>query len=719
MRASLPCLAALALSACAHPLVEPAGPPAPPPPSSASLAAPAAAPADPLDALDGDEGMWTFDAFPSARVEKLHGFAPSAAWLEHVRLSSVRVGGASGSLVSARGLVMTNHHVAHRCVEQLSSKGHDLVADGFLAGRDADERRCPDLEVLELLEIRDVTERVTGATRGKDDASFHAAQKAELAAIEKECAGDAADTRCDAISLWHGGRFHLYRYKRWQDVRLVFAPEFGAAFFGGDPDNFSFPRFDLDVAFVRVYEAGAPAATPHHLAWSREGAKAGDLSFVSGHPGATSRGLSVAELAWQRDVALPARIARLHEMHGMLAQFQQRGPEARRTAEGTLFGLENGLKALEGRLLALRDPKLMATQQAAEAKLRARVAADPALAATAASWGDVDRALERLRLVRPRYDYLERGAGLWSTLFGHARTLVRAADELPKPNRERLRELGDAALPAVRQTLASPAPIASELEIEQLTLSLTLLRQELGADDEAVRRVLGPASPREVATRAVRGTKLASPKVRAALLAGGKAAVAASSDPMIALAQSVDEAARAARRRFEQEVEGPLDRASEAIARARFALDGASGYPDATHTLRLAFGTVAGWTEGERAIAPFTTFGGAFERHTGRAPFALPPRWLAARGKLDLSTPFDLVTTHDIIGGNSGSPLIDRDARVVGLVFDGNLPGLGGDYRYDGRRDRAVAVDVRALRHALERVYGATRVLAEIDAKGE
>jgi hypothetical protein len=664
-----------------------------------------------------DEGMWTYNDFPVDRLAKAHGFTPDAAWLEKARLASGRFGfGCSTSFVSPNGLVMTNHHCVHSCVEQLSTAKRNYVADGFYAKTAAEELRCPELELDRLEEITDVTDRLAAATRGLAGEAYLAALKAEMARLEKACA-TGPEVRCDVVTLYGGGRYDLYRYHRYADVRLAFVPEFAIAFFGGDPDNFEFPRHDLDVAFLRIYEGGKPVPTPVHFGWSAEGTRDGDLTFTSGNPASTSRQMTVAELELERDIVLPRYLLYAAELRGMLNSFADRGPEQRRIANTLLFYTENGVKSRRGMYEALLDGSILAGKRDEERTLRAKVAADPALAAaTGAAWDEVAAAQAELRRVYDRWTYLEgrRPAGFRSQLFAIARTLVRAADELPKPSDRRLREFGDAALPELEHGLASTAPIHAELEVETLAFSLTKLRETLGADDATVRLVLGDESPREAATRLVRGTKVFDPKVRRALWDGGARAIAASKDPMIALARAVDPEARAIRKVVEDRVEAPTRRAAELIARARFAVYGTGLYPDATGTLRLSFGTVRGWEENGKTIAPYTTFGEAFSRATGRDPFALPQSWLAAKDRLALATPFDLVTTNDIVGGNSGSPLFDRDLNIVGLVFDGNLPSLGGDYGFDETVNRTVAVDVRALTQALDRIYGAKRLLDEI-----
>jgi hypothetical protein len=662
-----------------------------------------------------DEGMWTYNRFPVTTLAERHGFSPDAAWFDHVRLASARLAqGCSASFVSAQGLVMTNHHCVRRCIEQLSGPREDLVTNGFLAATPKAERRCPNLEVNQLVAITDVTERVRKAAEGLADAAANAARKAEMTRIEQECA-TGPELRCDVVTLYDGGIYDLYTYRRHQDVRLVFAPELATAFFGGDPDNFMFPRFALDMAFIRVWENDKPAATPHFFRWSENGAAANELVFVSGNPGSTSRQKTIAEtLAW-RDRGLVRRLLMLSELRGQLVEYARRGKEQARHSKNLLFGVENGLKAFKGEADALFAPGFIDTLKSNEDALRQRVAADPTLAKThGGAWDAIAAAVDESRHIGVRHALLEGAQGFRSDLFGFARHLVRAAAERPKPAGERLREYTDARLPGLEQAVFSTAPIYAEFEVFRLTFALTRLREELGPDDPTVRAVLGRESPEQLAQRLVKGTKLADVKVRRKLWEGGQAAIEASGDPLIKLALLVDGESRSLRKRMEDEVEAIIERQHALIAEARFRFFGTSAYPDATFTPRLSFGTVKGWVEGERTIAPFTTIGGAFERHTGADPFALPKSWLTAKPRLDLAVPLNLSTDNDIIGGNSGSPMVNRKAEIVGLIFDGNIHSLGGDYGFDTALNRAVAVDSRGMMHTLEMIYRADALVKEL-----
>ncbi|MFY0563878.1 S46 family peptidase [Archangium lansingense] len=662
--------------------------------------------------------MWTYDAFPRAAVKAAYGFEPSQEWLDSLRLSSVRLaGGCSASFVSPDGLVMTNHHCIRSCVQDLSSPKRDYLATGFLAKELKDELRCPKVEANQLMKMTDVTARLQGATKGLSGAAFNTALKAEMSTIESECA-TGPEVRCDVVTLFNGGKYHLYQYRRFQDVRLAFAPEFSMAAFGGDADNFHFPRFGFDAAFLRVWDSkGQPLKTEHYLPWAKEGTKEGDLVFVSGHPGATQRQLTVAELEFQRDVALPFQLLFLAERRGMLREFASATPERFRTTRARLRSVENALKALRGRHQALAEPSLLADKRKAEAELRAKVEADPKLkATTAGSWDAIARALDTYRPLLAEYRLKEDGYGFPSELFDIAQNLVRAAEEQPKPNPERLREYTDGQLPGLRQGLLRDAPIPAELEVVSLTFGFNKLRETLGADDPFVQTVLGREAPEELARALVKGTKLFEVKERQRLLEGGKAAVEASKDPMILLARRVDAQAREVRKRYEDTVESVLKKNGELLAQARLAAHGTTGYPDATFTLRLNYGTVKGWEENGRMVPPLTTFAGAYGRHTGKEPFRLPDSWMKAQGKVPGETPFDVATTNDIIGGNSGSPMVDREGRVVGLIFDGNLHSLGGEYAYVPENNRAVGVHGEGLLQALEHIYGAGRLVKELRA---
>jgi len=666
-------------------------------------------------AASADEGMWTYNDFPKAAVKAAYGFEPTDAWLDKARLSSARLAqGCSASFVSPSGLVMTNHHCAHDCIEQLSTKEKDFVKSGFYATAQADEVKCPEIEVNQLVEIADVTARVTRATEGKSGRDFFMAQRAEQATIEKACQTDDG-LRCEVVSLYRGGRYDLYKYRRYQDVRLVFAPEFAIAFFGGDPDNFMFPRYDLDVAFLRVYQGGKPAPTKDHFTWSQAGAKEGELAFVSGHPGGTSRQLTMAQLEYQRDVALPERLLSVAELRGKLLEYQRRGAEQARHSNATLFYLENSYKALYGRWQALLDKAFFASKARAEQDFRAALAKDAVQARRyLPAFDAIASATATARTLSRQLEFKERMAG--GDLLSHARHLVRAAAERSKPNPERLKEYSDAALPAMAQALLAEAPVHAEFEIFRLTHFLGKLREKLGPDDPFTRKVLGQKSPAELAAELVNGCRLGDVAVRKALWEGGPKAVeaAAATDAMIAFALRVDEDGRAVRKIQDETVQPVLTKNQELLARAHFAVEGTSTYPDATFTLRLSYGAVKGYEENGKQVHPITTFAGAFERHTGREPFALPERWLEARPKLDMATPFNFASTNDIIGGNSGSPVINKDLQVVGLVFDGNIQSLGGDYGFDASVNRTVSVHSSALLEALSKIYGADRLVQEL-----
>ncbi|MGB9085345.1 MAG: S46 family peptidase [Terriglobales bacterium] len=666
-------------------------------------------------AAQAEEGMWTFDNFPSKTVGTKYGFTPSQDWLDHVRLSSLRIaGGCSASFISPEGLVMTNHHCVVGCVEQISTPEQNLEENGYSAKTPAEEKKCPDFELDQLVEIRDVSKDVQGAMAGKTGDEANKALHAKEAELQQSCGSDRS-VRCDVVSLYHGGVYDLYRYKRYNDVRLVFAPEFSVAQFGGDPDNFNFPRFDYDIGVLRAYEGDKPAITKDYLHWSANGTKDGDLVFVSGNPGGTFRELTEAQLAFERDVLYPNRIPEISERRGELEAFIARGPQQAREASDDLFFLENGFKVYFGRQQALLDPQFFGTKVKEEQHLRAAAAADAKLAAYLPAWDEIAQ-VQQVRSQLFVRNSLLNGSTFRSGLLGDAVTLVRAASERTKPNRERLPGYTDQALVNVQQQLSAAAPVYKDLEELSLTLSFTVIRRDLGTDDAFVRKMLGKDSPEQLAHKLVSGTHLEDPKVREELYKGGQSAIDASTDPMIRFAASLNDELLAVRKNYEARVDAPTRAAAEKIAKARFAVYGTSVDPDATFTLRLSYGTVKGFEDAEgKFVAPYTNIGGLFERATGADPYKLPESWLKTKSSLNLSVPMNLSTTNDTTGGNSGSPLIDKDANVVGLLFDGNIFSLGGDYGYDAAKNRSVCVDSRALLEGMRRVYHLDRIVDEIE----
>jgi hypothetical protein len=517
------------------------------------------------------------------------------------------------------------------------------------------------------------------------------------------------------VTLYHGGRFDLYKYQRFQDVRLVFAPEFAVAFFGGDPDNFMFPRYDFDISFLRVYDGGKPLKNDHYFKWAPVGAREGDLTFVTGHPGRTSRLLTVSELQFQRDTSLIQALLYNSELRGILTEFGAQGAEQRRISEAKLFGVENSLKALKGKLAALQDPSFLEKKTRAENSLKMKVNMNPKLKASLGdAWHEITQAQRALRDIFIRLTYLENNRGLNSKLYTLARILVRASDELPKPNEKRFREFADSNLPQVKQDLFTSAPIYNELEITMLTFSLTKLREALTPDDPFVKKLFGGKSPSEIAAAIVKGSHLSDVAYRKSLFEGGKKAIESSDDTMIQFARVMDVPAREIRKKYEDEIEPIIKKNSEKVAQAQFAVYGTDTYPDATFTLRVSYGQVKGYEENGKHVAPLTNLAGAFERSTGSAPFALPDSWLKAKSSLELQTPLNFCTTNDIIGGNSGSPVVNKDAQIVGLIFDGNIQSLGGDYGFEPSVNRAVAVHGAGILEVLKKVYGADRIVSDL-----
>jgi hypothetical protein len=663
-----------------------------------------------------DEGMWLYNAFPKERVQKQYGFLPTQEWLDHLQMSSVRFNnGGSGSFVSADGLAFTNHHVGADCIQKLASSGADYMKGGFYAKTHAEEAKCPDLELNVLVSIEEVTSKVNAAVASTMSAADAGqAQRSAMSAIEKECSATTG-LRCDVVTFYSGEVYNLYRYKKYTDVRLVFAPEFAAAFFGGDPDNFTFPRYDLDITFFRIYENDKPVHLDHYLPWSKVGVKDGDLVFVSGHPGGTDRQKTVAQLQFLKNTDYPSRLAIYKLRIDLLQKFSAESPENARIAQEEIFGLQNSQKAINGQYEALKDLSLMSPISTAERD--SEQAYKEKHPGDRNPWEEISNAMKANREMYNQLTYVERMRGFTSNLAQDARNLVRAAKEKPKPNGERLREFRDSSLPSLEQRLFSTAPVYKNLETLNLTIAFTQMQEALGPEDPAVKAALGGKSPEDAAQVLLSGTKLEDVTVRKRLYEGGAAAVEASTDPLIVLMRNIEGEARAARKRFDDEVDAIVRRDGATITRARFSRSGYTQPPDATFTLRLSYGTVKGYEENGKKIPYLTTMAGAFkhaEEHGDKPPFDLAPRWLKMKSKLNLETPLNFVSTADIIGGNSGSPTVNKAGEIVGIIFDGNIQSLALDFRYDDRQARAVSVDSRGIMEALREIYGADALVNEL-----
>jgi Peptidase S46 len=668
-----------------------------------------------------DEGMWTFNNIPRAEIKKKYGFEVTDEWLKNVRLASVRFNnGGSGSFVSPTGLVLTNYHIVEDIVSDVSTPEKDLAKEGFVAKTRADEIKAPGLELNQLMSIEDVTTRVNGAVKaGASDADAFAARRAEIAAIEGESL-KATGLRSDVVTLYQGGQYNLYRYKKYTDVRVVFVPEFQAAFFGGDPDNFNFPRFNIDMALVRVYENDQPVKAEHYFKWSTTGAKEGSLVFVTGHPGSTSRLDTVAHLEQLRDTSIPIILRLLERRETMLKKYMAMGEEQTRQAQSELNSIQNALKVYRGQLAGLKDPSLLARKTKEEQALRKSIAANPE---RQKMYGDAWDAIAKAHKAYPTYvrerRIFDQAGGFNSTLFNYARSLVRLAAENEKPNAERLPEFTDARRASLEHSLYAETPVYEDFEKLKLADSLGFMVELLGADHELVKQVLAGKTPEARADELISGTKLKDAAYRKELAAGGLKAIEDSTDPMIVVARTIDAKAREARKRYESEVTG-VERTNYAkIARALFETEGTKLYPDATFTLRLSYGAVEGYTENGKKVAPFTTLGGLYARSESfkqQFPYNLPPRWLEKKSAVDLNTPFNFVSTNDIIGGNSGSPTINQNGELVGLIFDGNIQSLVGDFMYDGSVNRAISVDSRGMLEVLKKVFGANHIAAELTA---
>lgn len=672
--------------------------------------------------LSADEGLWLFNDFPTRRVEEAYGFVPSPEQLKHLRLSAVRVGaGGSGSFVSSDGLVLTNHHVAADCIQKLSSAERNVMAQGFVAARQEDELRCPDLEITQLVEIRRVTERVhAAAAAAADSAAATRARRAEIAAIEREC-GPSVDQRCQVVVLFGGGHYDLYRSRRFSDVRLAFTPEAVLAQFGGDPDNFDYPRFCLDFTLFRVYDGGKPLKTEHFLSWSPEGVQDGEVTFIAGHPGQTKRLATMAELKFLRDHQYPAILAQRDLARELLERYGERGAEQLRLASDGMRGVTNGLKATGGFQAGLLDPALMTAKAEAEEQLTQRIAGDPVLAKKYGNpFREIEQAFDIYRTFEPRFRLLDAELPQVGKLTAVARTLVRKAREEAKPDGERLAEYRSAGRATLELRLFSQAPIYPELEEYSLSAFLWRLRSQLGVVHPLVRKTLGRETPEVFAARLIRGSGLASVERRRELAEGGQAALDASGDPLLEFVRALEAESYELRRRFEEEVDGVLTDAYTRLAQARFELGGKDSYPDATGSLRLSLGRVKGYREDGSEIAWRATFREMFERSAargGKSPWLLSPSLEKARPALELDSPVVFVSTHDTHGGNSGSPIVDRQMRVVGVLFDGNLYSLARRFAYSDDQARSLSVDSRAMLQALRTIYPAAHLAHELTGK--
>jgi hypothetical protein len=673
-------------------------------------------------AAQADEGMWTFHNPPTQLITQKYGVNVTPEWLQRVRLATVRLSNCTASFVSPNGLILTNFHCSWACLDENSTKEKSLIMDGYLAEGREKEIKCQTQVADILMSFEDITAKVTDATKGLADTAANDMRKKTLTQLEQACEQASKKDRktgalkCESVNLYNGGQYWLYKYKRYSDVRLVFAPENAIAQFGGDPDNFQFPRWCLDMALMRAYDAdGKPAVTPGHMKIDFRGPSENDPVFVSGHPGSTDRLLTVEQLKSMRNDDLPQVLLRGSELRGRYIQFAKQSAQNERLIQASLASQENQLKVQRKELDSLHTDELFARKARDEAAIQAKVKSDAGLSQTIGDpWADIARAEEAGRALNLPYTFLESGAGFNSRMFRFARTLTRGAVELPKKSDDRLREYRDTALARIEQQLASTAPIYPELEQLTLSFSLERMREYLGPDDPTVRQILGKESPDQLAKRVISGSKLSDPAARMALWKGGAKALDASTDPMIALAKAVDDRARSVRKKYEDEIESVTRVASEKVARARFAAFGTSVYPDATFTLRLSYGSVQGWNENGTQVQPFTLLSRLFERATGEEPFAVPASWLKAKDKLDPNTKFNLSTNNDIIGGNSGSPLINASGNIVGLVFDGNIHSISGSFWFDEARNRTVAVHPAIMKEALDKVYGAKDLLAEL-----
>jgi V8-like Glu-specific endopeptidase len=656
-------------------------------------------------AAKADEGMWTFDNFPIQTVNQKYGTRIDQAWLDRVRNASVRIQGCSASFVSNEGLVLTNWHCVVGCAQELSTPQQDFVKNGFMAATREEERRCPGQTAEVLTEIVDVTDRVLAAGQGLEGAAFNAARGAEINKIQQEACAQDPRFNCQVISLYRGGRYSLYKFRKYDDVRLVFAPENQAAFFGGDPDNFNFPRYALDAGFLRAYEDGKPVETPNFLRWNANAPQEGEVTFVAGNPGSTSRLLTMSQLERLRDQQLPVTLIQNSELRGRLLEYSLTGDEPKRVSFDPIFGLENSFKVYYGQQGALTDPAFMAAKREAENELRARVAADPSLVQQIGDpWADLERVQATARDLYLPFRQLEQSAGGGSDLYRFARMIVRSAKN---PNRT------DAQREQLANAVGAETPIYTDMDEIRMRYWLSKTREYLTVDNPSVKALLGRESPEALAERLITGTKLGDPAFRRQAASMTTEQLAAA-DPLLAFVLANDDAAQAIGARWAAEVNAPTSRAAEKVAQARFAVYGTNQYPDATFSLRLSYGQVQGWTYRGVTVPAFTYMGGLYERATGSEPFNAAQAFIDNESRVNKDVVYDFSSTNDIIGGNSGSPVINANGEVIGAAFDGNIHSLGGSFGYDGELNRTVTVSTAAITEALRNIYPNPRLLQEL-----
>ncbi len=665
--------------------------------------------------------MWTFDVPPREYWAKRYNFTPSDGWMEHVRLSALRYGnGCTASFVSGDGLVMTNHHCARACIESSTKEGEDFLTDGFYAARREDERVCTGLFLDQLQQISDVTDRVSRSAAPTADAKTASTQRAKvIKTIEEECGKSEPDAACQVVTMYRGGQYKLYRFHRFKDIRLVFAPEDQIAFFGGDPDNFTYPRWNLDMSFVRAYVDGKPAPTPHHFTWSRSGSTEGDLTFVIGNPGSTGRLNTVAQLEFLRDVQYPAQLDALHRQIETYFALSSQDSVRGKALRNQIFGSQNTQKAILGYQSGLLDPKLMARKREWERGFRARVEGDAGLKRQyGKAWPTIAAVSLRRSQIDVRRRYYSSGA-YGSRLLSLAMGSIRYPVEAAKPDSARLAPYQEANKANIERALFSDQPIDQVQEKALLAAYFTAMQRELPATDPVLRQALKGRTPEATAAAMVDAVTVTTSAARKALTDGGAAAAAASQDPFVQLARVIDPLDRAMIREV-TELNDREAQANEQVARALLAVFGNQVAPDATFSLRISDGEVRRYPMNGTVAAPYTTFNGLYERSSvfgGQPPFDLPARWKERRDSLTHDTPFNVASTNDIIGGNSGSPVINRDAEVVGLIFDGNIEMLPNRFLFTERVARSVWVDSRAIVHALRRVYDAHPLADELEAR--
>lgn len=679
---------------------------------------------DTVQAGQFDSGkMWTFDYPPVKYFERTYGFTPDEKWFDNARLSALRLSGCSASFISSDGLVMTNHHCARYALDKVNKPGEDLPDSGFYAPTLNDERRVDGMYADQLISMKDVTAEVQEAfERGKTDEEKVAERNREIQKLQKDAWEEYKKSQpndsiyAQVVTFYNGGKYSLYIYKRYTDIRLVFAPQLIVAYFGGDYDNFTYPRYDLDVSLFRIYQDGKPLNTEHYFRWSNSGAQENEPVFVIGNPGRTSRLLTVAQLEFNRDYSYPYIVNLLKDAMDIYSKYIEQHPDKKLEYQTRLFGISNSYKAYTGYLGGLRDQYLMARKRAFEKKFREAVDANPVLKEKYGSvWKEIARIQKEKAEIYEKFQaYNVTGLGR-SSYFNIASRLIQYAKAMKMPESNRPMDYKGGALDSTKKKFF-PSNFNPDIEKMFLEYQLGFMSSVFGTSNEAFNRLLGGRTPTDAAHDLATTTFLGDSSRVVAMLNGSPDAILSSSDPFIQYMESIQKEASEMQARY-QNLSAREATQGQKLGHALYDVYGTSIPPDATFTLRIADGVVKGYEYNGTIAPPLTTFYGMYNRYYSfgkKYPWYLPGNWSNPPADFNLSTPLDFVATNDIIGGNSGSPVINKNLEIVGLIFDGNIESLPGEYIYVDTYNRSVAVHSNAILEALAKIYHADRIVSEI-----